>query len=50
APIPPTLGIFKIQFDARNLVCASQDSRIIGWDFACGDKKLEEACRFFEGL
>ncbi|KAM5445585.1 hypothetical protein MaudCBS49596_007405 [Microsporum audouinii] len=50
ALIPPTAGIFKIQFDARNLICASQDSRIIGWDFACGDKKLEEACQFFEGL
>ncbi|KAF3481400.1 sulfur metabolite repression control protein [Arthroderma uncinatum] len=49
-PLPPTAGIFKVQFDARNLICASQDSRIIGWDFACGDKKLEEACQFFEGL
>lgn len=50
ALIPPTAGILKIQFDARKLICASQDTRIIGWDFAAGEKKLEEACQFFEGL
>lgn len=49
-PSHPTARIFKLQFDARNLVCASQDHRIVGWDFACGDKDLEEACRYFVGL
>ncbi|KAL4945369.1 hypothetical protein BDV06DRAFT_219340 [Aspergillus oleicola] len=46
----PTSRIFKIQFDARKIVCASQDPRIVGWDFVCGDAELEEASRFFEGL
>ncbi|EEP80424.1 predicted protein [Uncinocarpus reesii 1704] len=42
--------IFKLQFDARKLICASQDHIIVGWDFANGDKYLEEASRFFVGL
>ncbi|PGH10607.1 hypothetical protein AJ80_07458 [Polytolypa hystricis UAMH7299] len=46
----PTARVFKLQFDARKLICASQDHRIVGWDFACGDPELEEACRFFVGL
>ena len=41
--------VFKLQFDARRIVCCSQDSRIIGWDFANGDKEIEEGCRFFVG-
>ncbi|KAK2732349.1 hypothetical protein FQN57_002935 [Myotisia sp. PD_48] len=49
-PAQPTSRIFKLQFDARKLICASQDNLIIGWDFACGDKHVEEACRFFEGI
>nr|KMM64925.1 F-box/WD repeat-containing protein lin-23 [Coccidioides posadasii RMSCC 3488] len=52
--VPPhhhaTARIFKLQFDARKLICASQDHVIVGWDFANGDKYLEEVCRFFESL
>ncbi|PGH02040.1 F-box and WD-40 domain-containing protein 1/11 [Blastomyces parvus] len=52
-PVPaphPTARIFKLQFDARQLICASLDHRIVGWDFACGDPELEWACQFFTGL
>jgi len=41
--------VFKLQFDARRIVCCSQDSRIIGWDFANGDPDIVESCRFFVG-
>jgi F-box and WD-40 domain protein 1/11 len=41
--------VFKLQFDARRIVCCSQDSRIVGWDFANGDPHIIEACRFFVG-
>lgn len=41
--------VFKLQFDARRIVCCSQDSRIVGWDFANGDPDVIEACRFFTG-
>ncbi|KAL4882020.1 WD40-repeat-containing domain protein [Aspergillus karnatakaensis] len=51
APAPtPTSRIFKIQFDARKILCASQDPRIVGWDFAGDDEELNEACQFFTGL
>lgn len=49
-PTAPTSRIFKIQFDARKIICASQDSRIVGWDFVCGDEELDEASQFFSGL
>ncbi|OJD27422.1 hypothetical protein ACJ73_01179 [Blastomyces percursus] len=52
-PVPaphPTARIFKLQFDARQLICASLDHRIVGWDFACNDHELEWACQFFTGL
>lgn len=39
--------IFKLQFDARRIVCSSQASVIVGWDFCNGDSELEEASRFF---
>jgi F-box and WD-40 domain protein 1/11 len=26
------------------------DPRIVGWDFACGDEEILEACQFFQGL
>ncbi|KAL1988738.1 hypothetical protein VTN96DRAFT_7622 [Rasamsonia emersonii] len=48
--MPPTSRIFKLQFDARKIICASQDPRIVGWDFACGDEEIIEACQFFTGL
>ncbi|EEH08122.1 F-box and WD domain-containing protein [Histoplasma capsulatum G186AR] len=46
----PTARVFKLQFDARQLICASLDHRIVGWDFAYGDQELEWACQFFTGL
>ncbi|KFZ05935.1 hypothetical protein V501_07881 [Pseudogymnoascus sp. VKM F-4519 (FW-2642)] len=39
--------VFKLQFDARRIICCSQTPIIIGWDFANGDAKIEEASRFF---
>ncbi|KIX05167.1 uncharacterized protein Z518_06039 [Rhinocladiella mackenziei CBS 650.93] len=41
--------VFKLQFDARRIVCCSQDRRIVGWDFANGDPEIIEASRFFVG-
>ncbi|OGE52026.1 hypothetical protein PENARI_c011G08746 [Penicillium arizonense] len=46
----PTARVFKLQFDARKIICASVDPRIVGWDFACDDEELIEACQFFQGL
>lgn len=54
-PAPPHLPpasvsrVFKLQFDARRLVCCSQDSRIIGWDFANGDQEIMESAKYFLG-
>lgn len=45
--LQPTSRIFKLQFDARKIICASQDPRIVGWDFACEDEDLIEACQLF---
>ncbi|RYP66021.1 hypothetical protein DL771_008002 [Monosporascus sp. 5C6A] len=39
--------IFKLQFDARRIICCSQTSTIVGWDFCNGDPELEEVSRFF---
>ena len=39
--------VFKLQFDARKIVCCSQAPVIVGWDFCNGDTELEEASRFF---
>ncbi|KAL7624103.1 hypothetical protein AAE478_005660 [Parahypoxylon ruwenzoriense] len=39
--------IFKLQFDARRIICCSQTSTIVGWDFCAGDPELEEASAFF---
>ncbi|KAI0181571.1 WD40 repeat-like protein [Hypoxylon sp. FL1284] len=39
--------IFKLQFDARRIICCSQTSTIVGWDFCNGDPRLEEAAAFF---
>jgi len=50
-PAPsPTSRIFKIQFDARKIICASQDPRIVGWDFVGDDEELNEASQFFDSL
>lgn len=47
---PPTSRVFKVQFDSRKIICASVDPRIVGWDFACDDEEIVEACPFFQGL
>ncbi|QDS75024.1 hypothetical protein FKW77_005914 [Venturia effusa] len=39
--------VFKIQFDSRRIICCSQDTTIVGWDFANGDKEIEDAAKFF---
>ncbi|EAQ83741.1 hypothetical protein CHGG_10145 [Chaetomium globosum CBS 148.51] len=39
--------VFKLQYDARRIICCSQRSVIVGWDFCNGDTELEEASRFF---
>lgn len=33
--------VFKLQFDARRIICCSQNRVIVGWDFANGDPELE---------
>ena len=33
--------VFKLQFDARRIVCCSQNRIIVGWDFANGDADLK---------
>ncbi|CAG8156644.1 unnamed protein product [Penicillium olsonii] len=45
-----TARVFKLQFDARKIICASVDPRIVGWDFANEDEEIIEACPFFQGL
>ncbi|KAF8243108.1 WD40 repeat-like protein [Wilcoxina mikolae CBS 423.85] len=39
--------VFKLQFDARWIICCSQDTRIVGWDYAADDESIIEASRFF---
>lgn len=39
--------VFKLQFDVRRIICCSQTSVIVGWDFCNGDPELEEVSRFF---
>ncbi|EON96070.1 putative f-box wd repeat-containing protein 1a protein [Phaeoacremonium minimum UCRPA7] len=39
--------VYKLQFDARRIICCSQTSVIVGWDFCNGDPELEEAAKFF---
>lgn len=43
----PNARVFKLQFDARRIICCSQDPKIVGWDFANGDERIVEASRFF---
>lgn len=47
---PATQGtsrVFKLQFDARRIVCCSQDPTIVGWDFANNDRDIVLASQFF---
>ncbi len=52
-PLAPPLNnqgtsrVFKLQFDARRIICCSQDPTIVGWDFANNDKDIIQASRFF---
>jgi F-box and WD-40 domain protein 1/11 len=39
--------VFKLQFDARRIICCSQDPTIVGWDFAQNDKEIILASQFF---
>ena len=39
--------VFKLQFDARRIICCSQDPKIVGWDFANDDEEIIECSRFF---
>ena len=39
--------VFKLQFDARRIVCCCQTPVIVGWDFCNGDPELEAVSRFF---
>ena len=48
APVgQPNARVFKLQFDARRIVCCSQDPKIVGWDFANEDEQIIECSRFF---
>ncbi|RPA77796.1 WD40 repeat-like protein [Ascobolus immersus RN42] len=40
--------VFKLQFDPRMIVCCSQDTKMVGWDFANDEPDLLEASRFFK--
>lgn len=42
--------VFKLQFDARRIICCSQTAVIVGWDFCNGDPELEQAVRFFSTI
>ena len=44
---PQNARVFKLQFDARRIICCSQDPKIVGWDFANGDEDIATASRFF---
>lgn len=43
----PNARVFKLQFDARRIICCSQDPKIVGWDFANGDESIIRCSRFF---
>lgn len=43
----PNSRVFKLQFDARRIICCSQEPVIVGWDFANGDADIIEASQFF---
>ena len=49
APVQGGHRVFKLQFDARWIICCSQDCRIVGWDYAAEEEGIVEASRFFVG-
>ena len=46
-PAAQNARVFKLQFDARRILCCSQDPKIVGWDFANGDEEIIQSSRFF---
>ena len=44
---PQNARVFKLQFDARRIICCSQDPKIVGWDFANEDEEIIECSKFF---
>jgi F-box and WD-40 domain protein 1/11 len=44
---PTSARVFKLQFDARRIICCSQDPTIVGWDFANCDRDIIVASQFF---
>jgi F-box and WD-40 domain protein 1/11 len=47
ANIPSMARVFKLQFDARRIICCSQMTNIVGWDFANNDAQIIAASKFF---
>jgi F-box and WD-40 domain protein 1/11 len=46
--VPASMArVFKLQFDARRIICCSQTAVIVGWDFANNDEKIIEASQFY---
>jgi len=43
----PQLTPRQLQFDAHRIICCSQTSVIVGWDFCNGDAELAEVARLF---
>ncbi|TDZ40383.1 F-box/WD repeat-containing protein lin-23 [Colletotrichum spinosum] len=39
--------VFKLQYDARRIICCSQTNVIVGWDFCNNDPELMDVARFF---
>ncbi|KAJ5005227.1 F-box/WD repeat-containing protein 1A [Colletotrichum sp. SAR 10_99] len=37
--------VFKLQYDAHRIICCSQTTVIVGWDFTNGDEELREVAR-----
>lgn len=43
----PEIHLHQLQFDAHRIICCSQTSVIVGWDFNNGDPELVEVSKFF---
>jgi len=48
-PNAPSHGthLHQLQYDVRRIICCSQTSVIVGWDFCNDDDELQKASRFF---
>ncbi|OIW25593.1 WD40 repeat-like protein [Coniochaeta ligniaria NRRL 30616] len=44
---PPEIHLHQLQFDAHRIICCSQTSVIVGWDFNNADPELMEVSKFF---